>query len=100
MAGTLTDPIQKTPAEILVRGFDWAEKLAELGGSPTITLSVWSAPAGLTLSAGAVNVAQTRITVSGGTVGPSYNVENLVTFSDGRKSERCFYIKVVDHICL
>lgn len=90
--------IPKTPAEILVRGFDWSKKLAELGGAPTITISSWTQPAGITIQNQGVSGGITKIQVSGGTIDNAYVTTNTVTLSDGRVLERSLTFRVYEHI--
>jgi len=70
---------EHSPTANLDYGFDWA---AWLGASQTITSSVWSSSAGLTLTRPQVISNKASIFVSGGVIGQLYKLLNTITTLD------------------
>ena len=82
----------KDPDAQLDYVIDWSNWLAT---GETITNSVWTVPAGLTGSSQSINGGVRTITwLSGGTVGTSYLVANIITTSQSRVDERSFVVVV------
>lgn len=73
--------VEQHDAEIIDYGFDWTDRL-ELG--ETISSSVWSADAGIAVTAPQVDGLVTSAFVGGGTADQRYQVRNVVTTSGGR----------------
>lgn len=70
------------PLEKVQYVFDWSD--FTINGL-TISSSVWSVPAGFTVSAQTIDGSFTVATITGGVVGKDYKFENTITLSDGQK---------------
>jgi hypothetical protein len=81
----------KDPDAKLDFPIDWSGWL----GSDSITASLWSVPAGLTLESEVFAPAETTAWLSGGTDGAVYVVTNRITTTAGRVNEASIRLKVV-----
>lgn len=83
----------KDPADIRPFEFDWQD---EVPAGDTVTGSTWSAtPSGLTLATASIPEARvTRVIISGGTAGSTYEITNTVDTANARHFERTFGIRV------
>jgi hypothetical protein len=84
----------KDPQAKLPYTLDWAQWLAKLSGTATITSSTWSVPAGITKDSDTNTSLTTTVRLSGGTVDTDYVVTNHVVLSDGSEDERSILIQV------
>ena len=82
---------RKDPDANLDYGFDWSDWLAS---GETISVSVWTVPAGLAEGSKQMGDTSTKVWLSGGTAGNAYTVSNKVTTSDARVDERSFEVVV------
>ena len=89
-------PYQKGDDESLEYGIDWTEVLPTGIGIDT---SVWTIPTGLTGANEAQSSTGTTIIISGGTIGETYQVTNVITTDElpPETLERTLRIKVVEH---
>lgn len=81
--------IRKDPDAKLDYGFDWSDWLAS---GEILSVSVWVVASGLTEVSTHRADTSTLIWLSGGTVGKTYRVSNMVTTSDDRIDERSFEV--------
>jgi hypothetical protein len=82
--------VTKDPRAKLEYGFDWTEWLA----GNTITASDWTVESGITKESEAFSSTVATVMLSGGTVGKTYHVTNLITCIDGQKDERTLRITI------
>lgn len=89
---TCTELIEycKAPAASVPYGFRWVDWLT---GGETILTSTWEVEAGLTNVSEASDDTTTGITLSGGTIGESYLVRNIITTTT-MSDERAFRVKI------
>lgn len=85
----------KDPDAVLEYGFDWDDDDDPwLESGDTIATSSWSVPSGLTAEATDFGDTTTKVTLSGGTAGESYNVRNRITTNNGWTEDRTFTLIV------
>lgn len=78
----------KEPTEIRDLGISWADWLIDINGdSLTISSSVWSGPAGITIVDDDIDGSTTIVRVSGGTWGETYELSNTITASPSGETE-------------
>lgn len=83
----------KDPSSILDYGFDWVDYL----GTDTISTSSWSvSPAGLSAVSTSKDGAVTRVWLSGGTVGTTYQATNTIVTLAGRTDQRTLLVSIQD----
>ena len=83
----------KDPQAILDYSFDWSPWLP----APDVIIdSLWIAESGITIEPGSETFTDTitRLFLSGGTHGNTYDVTNRITTTEGRVDERTIQIKV------
>jgi hypothetical protein len=85
--------IDKDPASKLDYSNDWSEWLVT---GDTISLSTWTADAGINLSGESISGAVTTTFADGGTSGATYKITNRITTTGGRIDERSFRLIVKD----
>lgn len=85
------------PGDNRDRLFDWAEVLADAGGTTISTMTV-TATSGLTVGTPTATNADTavRVRVSGGSDGSSYRLTCQIVCADGQQFERYATVKVRD----
>lgn len=81
----------KRPAEVLQFAQDFT---AWLDGD-TIASAEWTVPAGLTASGAVATATGTAITLSGGTLGITYEIVCRITTAGGEVKERTAWLEVV-----
>jgi hypothetical protein len=83
VAAVSADPERrsKDPASVEDFGVDWSLRAT---GGKTITLSTWTVPSGITKVSDAATDSLTYIRLSGGSVGKTYRIRNIVTLSDSQ----------------
>jgi len=87
---------EKGDDEKLVYAIDWSDWLAT--NSDSIDTSTWSVPTGLTSESTSATADTTRIKLSGGTIGQTYEVTNVITtVTTDETAERSFKVKIVEH---
>lgn len=87
MISTSKDPLSAEDFQL-----DWA---AELGTADTIASSAWTVAAGLSAAnSGSITGKTTQIRLTGGTVGRTYLVTNLVTLASGQTKARSLTITI------
>lgn len=74
---------------------DWS---SWLDTGETITASVWTVPTGITQTtpAPSFTAEQTKIWLTGGTIGESYVILNTITTSTGRQTAKTFTLTITD----
>jgi len=82
----------KDPGDNLDYSLNWA---ARLSAGETITTSIWSAPAGITLSSGGNTSSMTTCWIGGGLAGQTYVVVNTITTNAGRTMNQSVTINVM-----
>lgn len=82
---------EKDPEADLPWHFDWSEWLED---GESITASVMTASAGVTLHDAGFSATDTTVWVTGGTVGNIYQVSNRITTSQAKIDERSIRIRV------
>lgn len=80
----------KEPQEVLTFDMGWVDWL----GALTITNSTWTVPAGITKDSDTNNATTTFITLSGGTWGEIYELQNTIVASSGESETRNFLIRI------
>lgn len=85
--------INKDPSASLPYSFDWTDWLE---GGDTIVSSTWTPPAGISVSNTSHTGQVTQATVSGGTDGSSYVIENHVVTANGLEDSRRLEVNVVN----
>jgi hypothetical protein len=97
---TLATTFDKYVSERIDKGFDWSSHLSNQGtdgAADTIATSVWAADSGITLSGDALDDTETKtaITITGGTAGTTYTIENTITMTDSAQIRvRAFRVRV------
>lgn len=86
-----TRTFEKDPADKRDYGFDWSDWL---DSGDTIFLTSWTVPSGLTEGAKDNGTLQSKIWLSGGTAGETYEVTCKVTTIGGRIREATFFVAV------
>lgn len=87
-------PYKKGDDENLWYGIDWTDWLPESNG---ISTSDWVVPDGLTQEDTGVSAVGTTIKLSGGTVGTTYEITNIITTdTTGEEAERTIRVKIVE----
>ena len=81
----------KDPDATLDFGFDWSDWLAR---GETITDSQWGVDTGINLELSENTTKATKVWLSGGTVGETYEAVNRVTTSAGRIDDRTLSVRV------
>jgi hypothetical protein len=84
-------PFKKKPLETLDYWIDYSSRL---GSNDTIASSVWNLPAGITLASAGAETKRTYAFISGGTLGQTYAVSNVVTTTLGRTYEDGFSLTI------
>lgn len=82
----------KDPNATLDYSINWEDWLA----GDTITVSNWSATAGITIVNNFNTATSTSVWLSGGSIGNSYSTVNTITTATGRTDERTLTINVVN----
>jgi hypothetical protein len=85
----------KESAAVKDYGFDWSDWLAT---AETIDTSTWSVDTGITKGTDSHDTTSTKVWLSGGTAGNSYQAVNTVVTSGGRTDTRSHTIKVLDSL--
>uniref|UniRef100_A0A6M3IPQ6 Putative tail protein n=1 Tax=viral metagenome TaxID=1070528 RepID=A0A6M3IPQ6_9ZZZZ len=87
---------KKDPGEKLDYAFDWDDDTQGpyLESGETISASAWVVPSGITEVSASYTDTITKIWLSGGTEGTSYELENTITTSEGRIVVRSFIVVV------
>lgn len=87
----------KDPDEVLDYGWDWTDWLA----GDTISTSIWTSPAGITVGNGgngapvpSNTTTTTKVWLLGGTAGLNYTLTNRITTAAGRTGDRSLVIQV------
>jgi len=83
----------KDPNAILDYGFDWSEWLQT---DETISTSTWTVPTGVTQASTQRTDTQTKIFLSGGTVGQTYRITNRIVTNQTRQDDRSILIKIIE----
>jgi hypothetical protein len=96
---------QKRPLAVKDYHIAWADWL---GDGEVVQTSTWTVPNGITEDSSSINVTPVRLDrrtyptgsvttvwLSGGTVGTTYELVNLITTNQGRTEPRSVYIEVV-----
>jgi hypothetical protein len=89
----------KDPKASLVYGWDWTNWIARAKGSNvTVVTSAWtvSDPALVTVGEG-MTTTETWTQLSGGNLGDSYDVENVVDFSNCERDVMTLRIRISEH---
>jgi len=81
----------KDPDATLDFGFDWSDWLAR---GETITASEWVVDDGITEESDENTTTVTKVWLSGGTVGETYEATNRVTTSAGRIDDRTLSVRI------
>lgn len=85
----------KEPTEIRDLGISWADWLIDINGdSLTISSSVWSGPAGITIVDDDIDGSTTIVKVSGGTWGETYELSNTITASNSETETRTLLVRI------
>lgn len=82
---------QKDPSAVLDYHWDWTDWLAS---GEAIASSVITPSAGIVLDSSGFSPTSATAWISGGVVGSTYSVANLITTSQGRTDERTITIRV------
>lgn len=86
---------EKGDDEVLVFGVDWSGWLPT---GDTIATSTWQVPTGLVNEADQASTTLATVKISGGTVGETYDVVNIITTTTSAETaERTIKIKIVEH---
>lgn len=83
--------VYKDPDTALLYGLDWTDRLDT---GVTISASDWEVPAGLTEDTAQLSSPITKVKLSGGTIGDSYDVVNEVTYSTGEIDQQTLRVIV------
>lgn len=87
---------RKGDDETLIYGHDWSDWLDEI--LDTILSSSWVVPEGLVAVMEQLSSTVTTIKVSGGTIGESYTLTNIITTATtGELAERSLRIRIVEN---
>lgn len=86
-----TNYFQKDPNAIEDYEFDWSDELA----GDTIQSSSLTVPSGLTQVSSSSASQSVTVTVSGGTIGTTYEVVNRITTAGGRTFDASIFIEIV-----
>lgn len=85
----------KEPTELKDLGINWSDWLVDINGAPlTISASVWSAPAGITIADSDIDGSTTIARVSGGTWAATYELSNTITASNGETETRWLLVRI------
>ncbi len=84
--------IIKDPDETLDRSLDWEARLVD---GETISSSDWTADAGITVSQESATDTVSTVRLTGGTLGTTYKVTNLVTTTLGRVYSETLFVEVM-----
>ncbi len=85
----------KDPNEVVDYDLSWAEQMTE--DADTVATSNWTVPAGITKDSQSNTTTRTKLWVSGGTVGQSYDCLNRITTGGGRTFDQTVKLKMKDH---
>jgi hypothetical protein len=85
----------KEPTEVSELGLSWADWLVDVHGAPlTISTSVWTGPAGITIVGSEIDDPLTIVAVNGGSWDELYELTNTITANNGETENRSILIRI------
>ena len=81
---------QKDPDDVLDYQINWATWL----GSDTISTSIWTAAAGITVNSETETTTTATVWISGGTLGEVAQATNRITTAGGRTKDQTLYWRI------
>lgn len=82
----------KDPDEILDYTVRWWRRLVD----DTIIASIWTVPAGITMTDSSFQPDYTTIWLSGGTTGQTYEIVNEIVTAGGRTMDQTVRVNIID----